>query len=126
MRKSESIKYEQDRKRVSKLFYDVLSEKLKVREALVKFPKNCKDKTVIASWHALCHLEADEDLRSDDIMYKEVQDEYLEFIANTLSKGIALPENIIKSYYPFHKEALIPDTKTPKGIWNTLKKFLCC
>ena len=126
MHNSVKTDYKEVRKSVSKLFYAVLTKRLCVRDALSKFPKNCDDKTLIASWHALCHLEADEDIRAKDSMYKEVQDEYIEYIADTLEKGQELPENIIKEYYPYHQEALISDSKTPKGIWNKLRKFLCC
>ena len=127
MFKHESIDYSEIRKKVSKLFWGVLTKRLPIREALVLFPKDCDDGTIIASWHALCHLEADEDIRKKDIMYKQEQDEYIEFIAHTLEKGGALPENIIKSYIPYHSEALIPiQNNSFRGIMNQLKKFLCC
>ncbi len=126
MHKHESIDYSNIRKKVSKLFFGVLMKKLSIREALVRFPKNCEDKTLIASWHALCHLEADEDLRKQDAMYKQEQDEYIEFIAHTLEKGYELPENIISSYLPYHENALMPATNNVKGIIYQLKKFLCC
>jgi hypothetical protein len=113
------------RKKVSKLYFGVLTRKLSVREALVRFPKECEDNTIIASWHALCHLEADEDLRKKDKMYKEEQDKYIEFIAFTLQKGEALPENIVNSYLPYHSNALTPETNTLKGILYQLKKFIC-
>ncbi len=121
---SKSVNYQNERKFVGRLFFLVLTEKMTISEALTKFPKDCSDKTITASWHALCHLEADEDLRAKDSMYKEVQDEYIEYIAHTLEKGEELPNNIIKSYKPYHNEALFPNSETPKGIWHTLKKFL--
>ena len=83
MYEHKSIDYSEIRKKVSRLFFGVLTKKLPVREALVRFPKDCEDKTIIASWHALCHLEADEDIRKKDLMYKQEQDEYIEFIAYT-------------------------------------------
>jgi len=126
MYKHESVDYSNLRKRVSKLFIGVLTKRLPVREALIRFPKECEDKTIIASWHALCHLEADEDLRKKDAMYKQEQDEYIEFIAYTLNKGEELPQNIINSYIPYHNAALTPETNTFKGIIKQLKKFLCC
>ena len=126
MSEHKSVDYSEIRKKVSRLFFGVLTKKLPVREALVRFPKDCEDKTLIASWHALCHLEADEDIRKRDLMYKQEQDEYIEFIAYTLQKGDALPSNIIKSYLPYHNESLIPNTNTFKGILSQLKKFLCC
>ncbi|MBQ9244918.1 hypothetical protein IJ182_01475 [bacterium] len=126
MHNNKSIDYSAIRKQVSRLFFSVLTQKISVKEALVNFPKDCEDKTIIASWHALCHLEADEDLRAKDIEYKNEQDEYIEFIANTLKDGNALPENIINSYYPYHTEALTPCTNTLKGVIYKFKKFLNC
>ena len=127
MRNSDSVDYTEIRKKVSKLFIAVLTKWLPVREALIRFPKDCKDKTIIASWHALCHLESDEELRLKDELYKNEQDEYIEFISFTLSKGEELPENIINAYSPYYSEALTPLTnKNSKGIWQQLKRFLCC
>ncbi|MCD7780926.1 MAG: hypothetical protein LUH05_09685 [Candidatus Gastranaerophilales bacterium] len=126
MRKSESINYEDLRKEVSNLFINVLTKKLSIREALASFPKDCEDKTIIASWHALCHLEADEELRQKDSLYKKEQDEYIEFIAFTLQKGEALPQNITDSYLPYYNDTLISESNTIKGIIHKLKKFLCC
>lgn len=126
MSKHENIDYTDIRKKVSRLFFGVLTKKLPIREALIRFPKNCNDKTIIACWHALCHLEADEEIRLKDSMYREEQDNYIEFIAHTLSQGDSLPENIISSYLPYHHDALIPQTNTFKGIIHQLKKFLCC
>lgn len=116
----------EERKFISKLIFDVLSEKISVREALIRFPKNCSNGSIEAAWHALCHLEADEDLRKKDKMYADTQDEYIEYIALTLSKGLELPENIINSYLPYHDEALIPSDNTFKSIIRCFKKFLCC
>ncbi|MCD7740200.1 MAG: hypothetical protein LUH11_02505 [Candidatus Gastranaerophilales bacterium] len=101
-------------------------KKLSVRNALASFPKDCEDKTIIASWHALCHLEADEELRAKDSLYKKEQDEYIEFIAFTLQKGEELPKNIIEAYQPYHNYALISESNNLKGIIHKLKKFLCC
>lgn len=126
MSKHKSIDYTETRKFVSKLYIGVLTERISVREALMKFPQNCEDKTIIAAWHALCHLEADEDIRAKDKMYKEEQNEYIEYIAFTLDKGQALPQNIIDSYLPYHEDALIPPNNSVKGIIHQLKKFLCC
>lgn len=121
-----SINYKELRKKVSKLFFAVLTHKIPVRDALARFPKDCEDKTLIAAWHALCHLEADQELRLRDKMYANEQDEYIEYIAFTLEKGEALPENIINSYTPYHNEALVSPSKSLKGIINKLKRFLCC
>mgnify|MGYP005766654875 CR=1 FL=1 len=126
MQKRKSVDYRKLRKQVAKIFIGVLTEKINVSYALTCFPKDCDDKTINASWHALCHLEADEDIRVKDNMYKKEQDEYIEFIAYTLEKGEELPENIINSYIPFHPDALTPNSHKLKGIIHTLKKFLCC
>ncbi len=127
MHRSESIDYTHQRQRVARLFYGVLTKKLPVREALLRFPKACEDKTIIASWHALCHLEADEDIRKRDKEYCIEQDEYIEYIANVLEKGESLPENIVNAYIPYHDEPLTPKSnKTLKGIISQLKKFMCC
>ena len=114
------------RKFVAKLYIGVLTKHLTVREALLNFPKGCKDKSIIAAWHALCHLEADEDLRSKDKLYADEQDEYIEYIAFTLDKGEELAQNIIDSYLPFYESALIPNKKGINGLLQQLKKFLCC
>lgn len=126
MFKRESVNYKELRKKVSKLFFAVLTHKIPVRDALARFPKDCEDETLIAAWHALCHLDADEEIRSKDKMYAEEQDNYIEYIAFTLEKGEALPRNIISSYKPYHSEALISPSKNIKGIINKLKRFLCC
>lgn len=127
MHPKESVDYTKQRQKVAKLYYGVLTKRLPVREALIRFPKDCEDKTVIASWHALCHLEADEDIRKRDALYKQEQDNYIEFIAHILQKGEALPENIINSYIPYHDEALTPKSnKNIKGIISQLKKFISC
>lgn len=126
MHKSVSTNYSEQRKKVSKLFIAVLTQRLSVRDALARFPKDCEDKTIIAAWHALCHLEADEDIRKKDEMFRKEQDEYIEFIAFTLQKGEELPSNIINSYLPYHGEALVSPSKSLKGVINKLKKFLCC
>ncbi len=125
MHKCECVDYTELRKEVSKLYMNVLTGKLSVREALVQFPKDCEDKTIITAWYALCYLEADEDIRAKDIMYKEEQDDYLEFIAQTLEKGDELPPNIINEYKPYHTEALTANGDNLKGFFNRLKKFLC-
>lgn len=120
----ESINYKELRKQVSSLYIGVLTKKLTVREALNAFPQDCEDKTIIAAWHALCHLEADEDLRAKDELYKKEQDDYIDYIAYTLDKGEELPENIVNSYIPFHENALTANSTTIKGIIQNMKKFL--
>ena len=125
MQKPENIDYKELRRQVSVLYANVLTKRILVREALAAFPKDCEDKTIIAAWHALCHLEADEDLRAKDEMYKKEQDDYIKYIANTLEEGEELPANIINSYLPYHQNALIPNSTKLHGIIQNIKKFLC-
>lgn len=126
MRKSNSVDYSEQRKFVSKLYLAVLTHRLSVREALMKFPQDCEDSTITAAWYALCHYEADEEIRIKDTMYAEEQDEYIEFIANTLRNGSSLPQNIINSYAPYHSQALTANSNKPKGLLQKLKRFLNC
>ncbi|MGM9994370.1 MAG: hypothetical protein ACI37R_06545 [Candidatus Avigastranaerophilus sp.] len=123
--RNESVDYSNLRKQVSELYISVLTKRLSVREALNAFPQDCDDKTIIAAWHALCHLEADEDIRAKDEMYKKEQDEYIDYIAYTLDKGEELPENIVNAYIPYHENALVADSTKLKGIIRNIKKFLC-
>ena len=125
MRKHGSVDYTASRKLVSRLYYNVLEGRISVRTALNGFPQDCEDKTIIAAWHALCHLEADEELRARDRLYMEEQDNYLEFIAKTLKEGEELPSNIIKEYSPYYGETLRANSKTLHGFIARLKKFLC-
>ena len=114
-----------DRKKVSTLIINVITQKMSVLEALKNYPKNIYDASLNAAFHALVHFEADEDLRKKDALYKQEQDEYLEEIATTLAKGESLPVNIIKSYEKYHKESLIyPNVKDKKNIWQRLKKII--
>lgn len=112
------------RKAVSQILFDVLTDKILVREALLKFPEDIQDQSIEASWHALCHLEADEDIRRRDAEYANEQNDFIEMIAFTLQKGDELPENIINSYKKYHEKALIPHSKKIKGIINKLTRFL--
>lgn len=109
-----------DRQLVSRLIVLVLTKQIPVRQALLSFPKNTKDKSIIATYHALIHFEADEDLRKQDALYKEEQDEYLQFLADTLSKNRTLPQNIIKSYKDYYSDVALPKDK---GIRNIIKKI---
>ena len=91
-----------DRKFVGRLIYAVLTERKNVREAIKLFPDS-KDRNIECAYHALVHYEADEDMRYKDIEYREAQDDYLEFLAQTLSEGKDLPKNIIEEYKPYYK-----------------------
>ncbi len=95
-----------------------------VREALLKFPPDTKDKSIQAAFHALVHLEADEDLRRRDILYKEEQDEYLEMISQILESGEDLPDNIIRNYEKYYKEPNIPHSNNAYGNIKRFFRFL--
>ena len=69
---------------VSRLILNVLCGYMSVKDALLKFPKDVEDESIIAAWHALSHYEADEDLRMENPDYKAEQDDYMEFIAFSL------------------------------------------
>lgn len=113
-----------DRQLVSRLIILVLTGQMPVRQALQNFPKNSTDKSIIAAYHALIHFEADEDLRNSDNMYKDEQDEYLQLIAETLSKNRTLPQNIIKAYKDYYSDVALPKDKKINGIIKSICKFL--
>jgi len=116
--------YKEERKAVSRLIYQVLAEILCVKDALLKFPKDADDLTIKTAYHALIHLEADEDFRHRDLTYKDEQNDYLEFIAQILQNGDSLPQNIIKSYDKYYKNITTPHSKSMKGLIKSLCKFL--
>lgn len=112
------------RKNISRLIYMILAENLTVKEAIMKFPKGTDDPTLRTVYHALIHLEADEELRQKDIEYKEEQNDYLEFLAEILQEGKALPQNIITSYDKYYKNIEIPRSENMKGLIKSLCRFL--
>lgn len=109
---------------VSELVRKALLGYIPVREALLKFPPDTKDKSIQAAFHALVHFEADEDLRRRDIMYKEEQDEYLEMISQILESGEDLPDNIIKNYEKYYKEPNIPHADNAAGKVKGFFRYL--
>ncbi len=117
-------KYKEERKIVSRLIYMVLAETLHVKEAILKFPKDINDDTIKTAYHALIHLEADEEFRKKDLDYKDEQDDYLEFIAEILQTGNALPQNIIKSYNKYYENINTPYSESMKGLIKSLCRFL--
>lgn len=88
------------------------------------YPKDTEDESLVAAYHALIHYEADEDIRRRDTLYKEEQDDYIEFLAYTLDNGEDLPENIINNYKKFYDNAPILHQNNfqgfLKGFWKTL------
>ena len=112
-----------NRKIVGRLIYAVLTERQNVREAIKRFPES-RDASLECAYHALVHYAADEEMRYLDIEYKEAQDDYLEFLAQTLSEGKHLPKNIIDDYKPYYKGTAKPWEYGLKGFWSEFKRFI--
>jgi len=112
-----------NRKFVGRLVYSVLTERRCVREALKLFP-DTQDKNIECAYHALVHLEADEDLRRADIEYREEQNDYLELIAETLSAGGELPRNIVADYEEYYKGTARLWTNGIKGFFKEFFRFV--
>lgn len=117
----EIIKY---RQKAGELIQKVLKGILEVRVALLEFPRDVKDVSVKAAWHALCHLGSDEDLRKRDSLYAEEQDLFLEQISQTLLSGEQLPTYVTDAYKLYYDEPLTPHSKGLKGFFAEMKKFL--
>lgn len=112
------------RKEVSNTLFDVLSGRRTVLDAVLKFPKNTIDESVNVCFHILVHLEADEDIRANDPLYREEQDEFILHIAELLQKGENIPINIIKEYNGFYKETLVYPEINKETVIARLKKFI--
>ena len=112
-----------NRKFIGRLIFEVLTERKNVREAIKLFPET-KDKSIECAYHALVHYSADEEMRYKDIEYREAQDDYLEFLAQTLSEGKPLPKNIIDEYKPYYKGTARPWIDGWNGFWNEFKRFI--
>lgn len=113
-----------NRKKVAQLIFDVLLNKKTVLVAIKNFPKVKSDLSVNTAFHALVHLEADEDIRKKDGLYAKEQDEYLYDIATTLSKGDSLPFNVISQYDEYYTDSLIYPKQNKKTILESLKKII--
>lgn len=113
-----------DRTLVANLIRQVLISRMCVREAILEFPRDTEDKSIHAVYHALVHYEADEDLRRRDEVYREEQDDYLEFLADIMERGEDIPENIIKNYENYYTCANIPHEANTKGFWKSFFRFL--
>ncbi len=112
------------RKEVSNTLFLVLSGQKTVLNALSNFPKNSHDESVNTCFHILMHLEADEDIRKKDEIYREEQDEFILNMAQLLQNGEDIPVNIIKEYNDFYGETLIYPEMNKENIIARLKKFI--
>lgn len=113
----------ENRKFVGRLIISVLTEKINVREAIKHFPET-KDKSIECAYHALVHFAADEDMRYKDIEYRDAQDDYLEFMAQTLCAGKSLPKNIIDEYKPYYSGISAVWEYGVKGFIKEFTKFI--
>ncbi|MBE7713015.1 MAG: hypothetical protein E7Z87_04665 [Cyanobacteria bacterium SIG26] len=113
-----------ERQIVAKLLRQVRHGECCVRQALLAYPKDTHDESLIAAYHALIHYEADEDLRRRDLLYKEEQDDYIEFLSYTLEKGEDLPANIITNYKKYYDSAPILHKDNTKGFFKGFWKIL--
>ena len=112
-----------NRKFVGRLIYDVLTERRNVREAIKLFP-DTKDVNIECAYYALVHYAADEEMRYMDIEYREAQDDYLEFVAQTLREGKYLPKNIIDEYKPYYRGTAKLWQNGLRGFINEFKRFI--
>ncbi|MCR5260774.1 MAG: hypothetical protein K6C94_02935 [Candidatus Gastranaerophilales bacterium] len=112
------------RQKAAELIKCVLAKRMPVKQALLAFPKDVHDESVRASWHALCHYEADEELRKNNPEYKEEQDLFLEDIANTLNRGDELPEYVISAYKKYYDAPLNPHRQGLLGFLSGFESFL--
>lgn len=114
----------QNRLYTAELIRKVLISQMCVREAILQMPRDTEDQSIHAAYHALVHYEADEDLRKSDEIYKDEQDDYLEFLASVLEKGDDLPENIIKNYEKYYSCGNILHENNAKGFLRSFFRFL--
>ena len=113
-----------DRKYVGNIIIAVLTERITVQRGLLLFPKGFTDPSIRAAWHAVCHYEADEDIKKQDVEYNNQQIELLEMIAFAFKDGNPLPQNIIDSYKPFYADAPISYESGLKGLVKRLLRFI--
>ena len=118
------IDYSKERKLVAELIMDVLVNKSNVKDALLKFPKNCEDEAVAVAWHALMHFEADEEISSKDLLFRDVQVDFLEGLYNILIEGYNLPDNLIKGYNKYHSNVDTTHSVGKDYFWHEMKKNL--
>lgn len=115
---------DEEKKLVSSLILCVLSGRMKVWEALKKFPKDRDNPTIKCCWYALVHYEADEDIRSKDADYRREQDDYLIMLSEMLDRGEDIPQNIVSEYEKYYEDTLMPYGNTFKDKLRSLCRFL--
>ena len=118
------VSEQNDRSKVANLLRQVRIGRISSRQAVMAYPRDVEDESLIAAYHALIHYEADEDIRLRDPLYKEEQDDYLEFIASVLEKDEDLPQNIIDNYKNFYQSAPMLHKKGFSGFLKSFWKVL--
>lgn len=121
---AEEPDYTSQRQYVGNIIISVITERMTVQRGLTLFPKGCDDPSIRAAWHALCHYEADEDLKNKDVEFNNQQLELLEMIAFTFKDGEPLPQNIIEAYKAYYKDNPISYEKGLSGIIKKLFRFI--
>ena len=116
--------YISDRKTVANILRSVLMKRCSVRQAMLAYPKDTQDESLIAAYHALVHYEADEDIRCRDDLYRQEQDDYIEFLAEVLDNGENLPQNIIDNYKQYYDTAPILHKDNPQGFMKSFWKSI--
>lgn len=116
--------YINDRKTVANILRSVLVRRCSVQEAMLRYPKDTQDESLIAAYHALVHYEADEDIRLRDNLYRQEQDDYIEFLANVLDSGENLPQNIINNYKLYYDSAPILHKDDTQGFMKSFWKSI--
>ncbi len=120
----QKVETEKQRQLVGNIIIAVLTERMPVRKALLLFPKGFTDPSIHAAWHALCHYEADEDIKVQDIEFNNQQVELLELIAFTFKDGNPLAQNIIDAYKPYYQDDPVSYENGINGIIKKLFRFL--
>ena len=118
------VDFSGQRKYVGNIIIAVLTERISVKKGLLLFPKGCEDASIHAAWHALCHYEADEDIKAKSIEFNNQQVELLEMIAFTFKDGNPLPQNIIEAYKPYYHDDPMFYESGLKGLIKKLLRFI--
>ncbi len=112
------------REAVGKLFYSMIEGVVPSRKVIDYFPRNVEDRSIKIAWHALLHYDSDEEMRINAALYAQEQIKYIEFLANILSKGEELPQNILDEYEELYKDTVLPKRYNWWGTLRSLFRFL--
>ena len=112
------------REAIGKLFYSLIQGVITPKDAIKYFPRNVEDISIKIAWHALLHYDADEEIRLKDSQYAQEQITYMELLANILSNGNELPQNILDEYEELYKDTILPKKYNWWGNLRALFRFL--